>query len=205
MSIFDDLTTDLDWRETELGSLRILLSRKDVSKTQKEVLLRASWAMLYAHYEGFSKFCLSTFYDEASKRLLNCETLPPRTKAFALDKQLKRLKSLPSLDLLNELEVYPNLPAATKPNFPEVDTKSNLWPNVMRELLLDADIIIDALDAHAVKLNTLVTRRNGIAHGQKNFIDEVDYYFTYENAVYDVLYHLAYSVDDRLKRAPYAV
>ncbi|WP_065327179.1 MAE_28990/MAE_18760 family HEPN-like nuclease [Tritonibacter mobilis] len=203
MTIFESLTTDLDWRESELGSLRILLSRNDISKKQKEVLLRAAWAMLYAHYEGFSKFCLTVFYDEASKRMSDCEALPPRTKALALDKQLKRLKSLPSLEMLYEMEAITDQVKALKPDFPEVDTKSNLWPSVMNDLLLDADIIIDALSLHSAKLKTLVARRNGIAHGQKNFIDEVDYYFTYENAVYDVLYHLAYSVDDRLTKAPY--
>ncbi|UWR59101.1 MAE_28990/MAE_18760 family HEPN-like nuclease [Phaeobacter inhibens] len=205
MSIFDDLTSDLDWRESELGSLKLLLKKKDISKTQREVLLRAAWAMLYAHYEGFSKFCLTVFYDEAAKRLSDCKDLPSKTKALALDRHIKKLKNLPALEMLNEMEALPGYLEATKPMFPEVDTKSNLWPNVMQELLADADIMIDTVSSNTSKLKTLVSRRNDIAHGQQNFINEVDYYLTYESAVYDVMYHLAYSIDERLNNAPYNV
>jgi len=48
-SPLDVISDDLDWREAELGSLKLLLSRNDVSEHQKLVLLRASWALLYAH------------------------------------------------------------------------------------------------------------------------------------------------------------
>lgn len=204
MSIFDELTNDLDWRESELGSLKLLLKRKDLTKTQKEVLLRAAWAMLYAHYEGFSKYCLTVFFDEAAKRLQDCKDLPDRTKAFALGKHLKKVKNLPALEMLNEMEAFSHYLQATKPEFPDVDTKSNLWPTVMQDLLSDADLVIEAVSSHATKLTTLVSRRNDIAHGQKNLINEVDYYLTYEDAVYDVMYHLAYSIDERLQQAPYS-
>lgn len=203
MSVFDDLTDDLDWRESELASLKLLLKKGGVTRTQKEVLLRAAWAMLYAHYEGFSKFCLTVFYDEAAKRLMNCDALPARTKAFALQTHLKRLRNLPVIEMVGEMETFSDFVKTTSPSFPEVNTKSNLWPDVMQDLLSDADIMIDAISTHSNKLKTLVSRRNAIAHGQQNFIDEVDYYLTYEDAVYDVMYHLAFSVDARLREAPY--
>ncbi len=204
MSILDSLTTDLDWRESELASLKLLLKKNNITSIQKEVLLRAAWAMLYAHYEGFSKFCLTVFYDEAAKRLADCETLPVRTKVFALDQHLKTLKNLSSLDMLEEMETFFNYVKTTKPTFPEVNTKSNLWPDVMQELLLDADITVNEFSFHATKLKTLVSRRNSIAHGQKNFIDEVDYYLTYEHVVYEVLYSLVFSIESRLNQAPYS-
>ena len=203
MSVFDDLTSDLDWREGELAALKILLRRDDITPTQKEVLLRAAWALLYAHYEGYCKFCLTKFYDEAAKRLSDCTNLPKQTLAFSAASHLKRLRALPALDLLHEMSSFTNYLADTKPNFPEVDTESNLWPSVMHKLLADADIVVECVETHATKIETLVSRRNDIAHGQKNFIAEVGYYLTYEEAVYDVMYHLAYSVDDRLSRAPY--
>tara|TARA_R110002074_G_scaffold386291_1_gene567931 strand:+ start:77 stop:709 length:633 start_codon:yes stop_codon:yes gene_type:complete len=203
MSIFDDLTADLDWRETELGSLKILLKKNDITKMQQTALLRAAWALLYAHYEGYSKFCLTVFYDEATKRLANCASLPVRTKALALQTHLKKLKNLPVFEMIEGMEAFTNFAKTQKPSFPEVDTKSNLWPCVMKNLLSDADIIIDAFNDNSRKLRTLVSRRNDIAHGQKSFINEVDYYITYEDVVYDVMYNLAYSVDARLKKAPY--
>lgn len=204
MSVFDVLTADLSWRESELGALKILLKKKDLTKTQKEVLLRASWALLYAHYEGFSKFCLTAFYDEATKRLLDCERLPDRTKLFALQKHIKKLKNLTPLEMLSEIEKFKDFVKNTAPSFPDVDTKSNLWPNVMEDLLLDADINIDAVNSHSNKIRTLVSRRNDIAHGHRSIIDDVEYYLTFENAIYDVMYNLAYSIDTRLSQPPYA-
>lgn len=203
MSVFDDLTTDLDWREAELGALKILLRRSDTTPIQKEVLLRAAWALLYAHYEGFAKFCLTKFFDEASKRLQNCDPLPPQTLAFATSSHINKLKSLPLLEALAEIRDFSTYLESTKPVFPEIDTKSNLWPSVMQELLSQADIVIECVDTHAAKLKTLVSRRNDIAHGQHNLISEVSYYLTYESAVYEVMYHLAYSIEERLSQEPY--
>lgn len=204
MPVFNDLTADLDWREAELGALKILLRRPDITPTQREVLLRAAWALLYAHYEGFAKFCLTKFFDEASSRLLNCETLPSQTLAFAASSHINKLKSLPLPEAIAEIKGFPDYLESTKPAFPEVETKSNLWPHVMQELLAQADIVIDCVDSHAVKLKTLVSRRNDIAHGQYSLVSDVSYYLTYEQAVYDIMYHLAYSVEERLNQAPYS-
>ena len=203
MSIFDVLTSDLNWRESELASLKILLRRNDITRTQRETLLRAAWAMLYAHYEGFSKFCLTAYYDEVSKRLSSYEQLPSSTKIFALEQKIKELKNMAAVDFMAEIESFLGFVKLNRPNFPEIDTKSNLWPNVMLDLLRVADIGCGVVDFHTAKLSTLVARRNDIAHGKRNFIAEVDYYLTYENVVYEVMYDLAYSIDDRLSKAPY--
>lgn len=203
MSPLEHISQELDWRESELGSFKVLLSRKDISATQKEVLLRASWAMLYAHYEGFAKTVLTIFFDAASKSPATCESLPLQTKLFALDKVLRASRSLPNKDYLSEIETFTTKHYKSKPNFPDVDTQSNLWPSVLQELLNFADIRIDSLSVHEVKLKTLVSRRNNIAHGNQELIGGVEYYSTFEAAVYDVMYELAFRVDERLGSPPY--
>ena len=202
-SPLDVITDDLSWREAELGSLKLILSRNDVSDHQKVVLLRASWALLYAHYEGFSKTSLAVFYDYAKRAVTNCGILPVKTRLFALDKKIKRLRSLSSEPLLDELENFSALFYNPAPDFPEVDTKSNLWPNVLKDLLDDADIKVDTLDNHRVKISTLVKRRNNIAHGKKDIVAEVSYYWGFESAVYDIMYEMAFRIDERLKLEPY--
>lgn len=199
----DVITDDLSWREAELGSLKLLLSRNDVSDHQKVVLLRASWALLYAHYEGFSKSSLTVFYDYAKSAVSNCGALPIKTRLFALDAKIKKLRNLTSEPLLQELEDFSVKFYNPSPIFPEIDTKSNLWPNVLENLLEDADISLDALDRHRVKISTLVKRRNNIAHGHKDIVSEVSYYRGFESAVYDVMYEMALKIDERLKLAPY--
>jgi len=203
MQTLDVLTRDLDWCESELGSLKRLLTRSGNTKRQNEVLLRAAWALLYAHYEGFSKFCLTVFYGQARRKVAKCKDLPEKTKVFALEVDLKQLRNMTSLDLIPELDRFSDVMLANVPSFPEVDTRSNLWPSVLQELLDDADIVSEELSANAQKLKILVARRNKSAHGEKNMIDEVEYYFGFEKAVYQFMYELAYLVDDRLQNPPY--
>lgn len=203
-SLLDIISEDLSWREAELGSLKLLLSRRDVSEHQKTVLLRASWALLYAHYEGFFKTSLTVFYDFAKDSVERCGVLPVKTKLFALERQLKKLRGLPSEAFLNELEVFSERFCDADPTFPDVDTKSNLWPNVLEELLADADISLKALETHKAKIATLVNRRNNISHGKRDIVSEVSYYRSFEDVVYDLMYEMAFELDARLRLPPYA-
>ncbi len=90
-----------------------------------------------------------------------------------------------------------------RPTFPEVNTESNLWPETLEDLLKDADLSLSTLNWHKSKIATLVNRRNKIAHGNREFLTEIDYYTSFESAVYDVMYELAFAIDERLKKAPY--
>lgn len=203
MTAIDIISNDLDWREKEIASMRILLSGNSLNKSQRTALLRAAWAMLYAHYEGFIKNTLTIFYDEAEKTVCKCENLPVTTKAFALRDPLKKIKTLSHCDLLNKIENFTAEYLAIHPKFPDVDTTSNLWPHVLMDLLKTADLNTDIIERHEAKLRTLVSRRNSIAHGEKNYIDELKYYLSYEAVVYEVLYDIALQVDQRLSSSPY--
>jgi len=205
MNILESISSDLDWREKEIASMRILLSSSGVTATQKVGLLRAAWAMLYAHYEGFCKNTLTAFYDVISRSGISCRDLPQSTKLFAVENNLRRLKNLPNGDFLDEIVNFHSSHLSVSPEFPDVDTQSNLWPNVLIKLLEAADLSTEKASEHEIKLNTLVSRRNKIAHGENNLIAEVKYYLTYESAVYDIMYDLAIQVDSRLSLPPYSV
>lgn len=203
MAIIDDISRDLDWREAEIASMRLLLSRKDISSKQVEVLLRAAWALLYAHYEGFVKYCLTLFYEEISRRSVKCAVLPNATQVFALAKVLKQIRTMPLVNMITEVSNFKDLHLDSLASFPEVDTNSNLWPETLVALLVSADLESQIVNKNRSKLTTLVSRRNEIAHGQKNFIAEFKYYLTYEAAVYEVMYDLALQVEERLASTPY--
>ena len=194
---------DLNWRESEIAYMRILLSNTEASVIQKKTLLRAAWAMLYAHYEGFCKNTLSLFFDEAKRRDLTCAELPKSTQVLALRRVVKSVRSLPDLEFIDCIRSFRSSHLESKPSFPEVETDSNLYPDTLIKLMSEADLATGIVSENRLKLNTLVSRRNKIAHGEKNFIEEVEYYHGYEKAVYDVIYDLAYQVDSRLSEKPY--
>jgi hypothetical protein len=203
MRPIDIITQDLDWREREIAAMRLLISRPGLTNSQRAALLRAGWAMLYAHYEGFIKNTLTVFYDEASKTAGKCEHLPSSTKVFALRDALRSLRNLPYDDMLNKIEKFQIDHLSSNPNFPDVDTKSNLWPDVLIDLYKTADLDTSIAEKNEAKLRTLVSRRNSIAHGEKSFINEISYFRGFEEAVYEVLYDVALQVDYRLSQPPY--
>jgi len=202
IDVLDSLTKDLDWRETEIASMRFLLS-SSISTVQRKTLLRAAWAMLYAHYEGFCKEALTIYFDAIKRAEVVCSVLPKSTQEFALATPLNLLKHSNLPDFLEGVKQFQNNYMQKAPVFPEVDTQSNLWPNVLNDLLVTADLNPSKVLEHETKLRTLVSRRNEIAHGKNNLIDEVPYYLGFEQAVYDVMYDLALQIDDRLGRPPF--
>lgn len=202
-TIEEILSEDLSWRETELGSLKLILARQHLSKSQRGTLLRASWALLYSHYEGFTKTALNNFYDFAARSPALIGDLPVETRAFSLGEDLKKLRNLPTKELMIKVETFSSIAYHKPPSFPEVDTQSNLWPKLLEDLLNTADIRLTSMDTHRHQLATLVDRRNDIAHGGDAIISDYPYYLTFESAVFDVLYELSYAIIDRLQQPPY--
>jgi hypothetical protein len=64
MSWARQLEADLDWREGELASLKHQVVTAKSGSVAERSLLRAIWAMLYAHYEGFCRFALNVYLKE---------------------------------------------------------------------------------------------------------------------------------------------
>lgn len=202
MTPIQEIERDLDWRESELAVLKLLLLDGDISKKTKLVLYRAGWALLYAHFEGFSKFALTVFYDALQEKSLTCKDLPPRTQAFALSKSLSDIRNLPKLDLVHCLRNFEGTVMDEYVTFPEVNTKSNLWPTTLKELLEDADLTVKTLEEHFHTIKTLVSRRNSIAHGEKEIITEFDYFKKMDDAARDIMYELALAIDEKLSLHP---
>jgi hypothetical protein len=70
-------------------------------------------------------------------------------------------------------------------------------------LLKIADIHCPSIDKNRNVLKALVGKRNGIAHGEGVLASYSDY-VVQENAVYEIMYELAFQVDSRLKAPPFA-
>lgn len=201
MTPFEEIERDLAWREAELAMLRILLANESITEREKLVLFRAGWALLYAHYEGFCKFALTVYFDTLQNTGAKCGEFSSKTQAFALADKLKELRKLPPLDFLSAMRSFEGDTLDKPVSFPEVDTESNLWPKTLAGLLESADLEVESLQAHNRALATLVSRRNKIAHGEREFIPEFDYYIGYEDAVKVIMYDLALAIDQKISGA----
>ncbi|MEL7320267.1 MAG: MAE_28990/MAE_18760 family HEPN-like nuclease [Pseudomonadota bacterium] len=66
-------------------------------------------------------------------------------------------------------------------------------------MLANADLTLPSFGLHDRKLETLVRRRNKIAHGEKDMISDLSYYLQYEEAFTIVAYELVFAIENRLR------
>lgn len=196
----DEIEADLRWRESELVALKALCAKCAEGSDAHRALLRALWALMYAHYEGFHKFCWDLVLDRIEAEKVTRAAVKDHFAKLSLANAFRQLRgdTSPSgiLKFFRE-----ELPAQLSKNtvFEEkLETQSNLWPNVARENSKLLDLEFKNLDLFETKLKLLVSRRNDIAHGKKLVITKLSEYQEYEKAALLVMHELALQAIDCL-------
>ncbi|HYF80848.1 MAG TPA: MAE_28990/MAE_18760 family HEPN-like nuclease [Symbiobacteriaceae bacterium] len=174
-----ELEDDLLWRLEELAVLRNQATAEGRER-HKSVFLKSLVLMLYAHYEGFCKHAFTVYV-----RAINAEHLP-RSKVSlpiatssmsqTLDGYFKRNQSFSAQ--LGFVTAFDRIWAevAVLPVDEVVDTESNLKPEVMRKILCRLGFNEDLFGDHDGSVQSLMNRRNGVAHGNRTrSISEQDY------------------------------
>lgn len=189
------LEQDLKWREAELASLKRLAIIATTESVTYHGLLRAMWALLYAHFEGFTKFCWDTVLDHVQSQNIPAKELNAKFTLLALEPDFKLLRAgLNASSIWGFFESA--LPEALKKSatFPDdsrLSTESNLWPNIFERESERIGIQCAELKKHRPRMKALVARRNDIAHGKGMIISNLDEYQVYEHAAYCLMHELA--------------
>lgn len=195
MRIDQVLEADLQWRESELASLKKLAINAQEGSVTYQSLLRALWALLYAHFEGFTKYSWDTLFDYIQSEKIPKENLIDAFALIALEKNFRSLRAaLDAASIMQFLSV--SMPSAmqSEADFPEeirLKTDSNLWPNVFERETNKLGIYCEELEKHRGKIKALVARRNDIAHGKVMTISSVAEYHAYENSTLCLMHELA--------------
>lgn len=199
------LEENLDWREAELASFKILLSSTPKESVRQTALLRAAWALLYAHYEGFCKFAWDIYLDALEKCRLPRSEFVECIACFSLESDFRRFRGNLSPDAIwdfctSEFGSLLSLPAVFEQ---KLETNSNLWPNLFKENARKVGLPTHAVDEHLTRLKALVARRNDIAHGKKMIVKNIHEYAEYENAALLVMHELAINIIESLEQEKY--
>lgn len=167
--------------------------------------------MLYAHYEGFCKFVISIFLDELEKTGEERKCFKDEIIVFSLEKELNVLRSSFSTEqfygyltktfdevLRSQIQFIRN-----KRSEYQIKGDSNLYANSLIEMCSCICISQDVVEKNQLKLDTLVTRRNEIAHGKSHPVKSLDDYKSYEDAAFDVMIALALAIIESLDNEKY--
>lgn len=196
---------DLSWRESELAALKTLAAVATAETPRHQALLRALWALLYAHYEGFCEFAWDTFLDHLqSAAPIRSQCTEPIAR-FSLGEHFRRFRGDLSPETIWRFCTSDFARLLTeKASFAvRFETQSNLWPDLCRSNSVSVGLPHAAVDRQRTRLKSLVSRRNDIAHGQRMVVRSIQEYQEYENAAFDVMYELGEAVVDCLDKVRY--
>lgn len=171
------LSDELAWRKKELSEIKYMVEMSLLPKHKKNVLIRASVAMIYAHWEGFLKLA-GRFYLEyvASLRLKNSE----------LASNLLTISLGSSSSLLNNSRKYSSYESVTNffgdlekraviPFKSVIDTESNLSSTVLKEIVWCLNLSYSAFEIKEKIIDEkMLAKRNYIAHGEYLEVDDGD-------------------------------
>jgi hypothetical protein len=194
------LEQDLSWRNDELRLLGNQMHSLR-GKQEKERFCRALLLMLYAHVEGFTKSAMRIYVQAVVSENLNVRSLNSQLGANSLNlvitavenatehsfftqdpppkQKLTRIyrvrEILSKWHGIQDLEFSPDIDEIT-------DTDSNLKRNVLRKLLFRAGLNVDEFQEFEDDLDSLVSRRNPIAHGEIATLVRVEDYIRLETS-----------------------
>jgi hypothetical protein len=170
--LFDE---DLIWRRKELSDMKSAVRTADAAA--KPVLLRAIITMSYAHWEGYVRTCANRYFEYLTirrrpysdlERQIYVNTFLVRIDALHQGRASLEMRCQLINDVLDGTTgtfnyVHPSL----------IDTKSNLNTDVIKEICIICSVESSHFETKRVFLDQfLLKRRNAIAHGQQEFIQE---------------------------------
>lgn len=173
----DQFDADLNWRRKELSDMKLAI--KNADSQSRSVLLRAVIAMTYAHWEGYVRTCANRYFQHLT---LKKKPFSYFERQFYINSFLVRLDALyqcrsdveARCNLINDiLDGSAGRFAYVNPDL--VDTRSNLSADVIKDICVICGVDGGHFEDKRIFIDRMILkRRNAIAHGQQEFIEESD-------------------------------
>lgn len=181
MTCIDEISQDIDWRMSELGSLKSIPLRYQLLPHHKEMIIKYTIPSIYALWEGFVKNSFKSYISDINLLKLSVYEVH-------LNLVVHSITSIDKLKLENPRNSF-----KAKKEFTEhylsvlnnpfeineiIPTKSNVNFDVINEILMIFNL--DLLPKCFKKpLTDLVNFRNSIAHGEVSIpikIKDIEYF-----------------------------
>lgn len=168
---------DRTWRIREISNIKLAVRQGDFGV--QSVLLRATVAICYAHWEGAIKFAARKYLEHIALRKLNFSQL---NQQFLKNFFLPRLAALSvsKTDIRDRSDLIADILSASDLQFKRVNedlvnTKSNLSFEVFGDICLVCGVDVNNFKPWEGFIDTmLLKRRNAIAHGEGVFVQIAD-------------------------------
>ena len=197
--------SELAWRQEELAFIKNQLIHVDYDKQDR--YRKSMVLMLYSHFEGFTKIALQMYLQyindkgiELSKAHVNLQASAMKREFNAYDNLDKKgkvfSKRLPQddehmhrlfrrVEFIEKFDEFRNRKLQLDDEI--IDTESNMWYVVLQKNLYRCGLPIDIFENQKESIDSLVNRRNSIAHGNSKSGVSKEEYEKWEKQTYDVM------------------
>lgn len=177
IDLSEQIDGELGWRKRELSYLKTAIGRN--SSAAQATYIRASVAILYAHWEGFVVATLRAYVSYVNWQKEPLDRLAPAVRVGAVISSIKRMErertSSARADFLKEYHAGMQKKLDLKGD-KWVDAESNLNASRFLGLLACAGIDTSHFETSSKFLDeSLVARRNAICHGEYVDLDLAAY------------------------------
>ena len=170
------INNDLSWRRQEFTEFNFLLQDDELSPYRKEVMLKASIALLYSHWEGHIKFSARKYIEYISEQKLPVGDLTENFKQIFLPayfcNHTLNLKNIKSQQMLHNF-FQENESLFKVDSEKTILTNSNLNSDLASEILMQLGFDNTLFDSNKTFIDEqLLASRNAISHGDKTSISK---------------------------------
>jgi hypothetical protein len=169
LELEEKLDEDIAWRKREFTTLKFMLD--NARGHEKLILMRASIALLYAHWEGHIKHCALVYLNYLNHLAPSYENMSDNFIQLSLGQKFSQGFSIKKFS--SQKEIFDYLTQTQKSNFSikeevVINTESNLKYEVILNILdqLGLDSSLYQLKENFIN-SKLLKCRNAIAHGDR--------------------------------------
>lgn len=189
-TFIDEILSDIDWRVSELATLKSIPIRYAFRPEHKELQIKYTIPAIYAIWEGFVKSCFSIYSNHLNSLSIGRSEIAISLLTHQLDSECDFNNPRINFDSKQRMVILIDSILTDVVNIkPSVPTESNVNFKVLNKIL--ERFCIDKAPIHYEnKLNKLLLFRNKIAHGENsisvNLSIVTEFISTVENLMLDV-------------------
>lgn len=169
----DDIKSDIDWRMSELASLKTIPVRYHLLNHHSELLIKYAVPSIYALWEGFVKKSFELYAGHINSLKLNSSDIHINLFTHSFSTEDKLALENPRMSFAKKKEFMAFFQNKFKGKFTipqKIPTKSNVDYKVINEILERFNLPALPEQLYKKGLNRLLCFRNSIAHGDTSIL-----------------------------------
>jgi hypothetical protein len=201
MPFLDEINADIQWRMSELASLKTIPLRYNLLSHHKEILIKYTIPSIYSLWEGFVKNTFELYIREINQLDIRIEDIHINVLTHSLTGYDKLNLENPRMSFTKKIEFVEfyqktiNNPLYLNVKTP---TKSNVNYEVINEILFRFNLK-QLPDTFKGDLSKLLQFRNGISHGEKSYSVTIDDINSFSALVIDLMVEIFISIENGYK------